>query len=452
MRADRSERIQNPPPEIREKLDALRVCQALIRDLNQRLRNAQRNLNKLETELALYHASVAPIQDCPPEVLSIIFEFYLGSNPLRIRSLMLVCQVWYDILVTNPLFWTDIPISFQGNGSIHQSLPSANRYLVTCCQNSAQVLLDLTLDFSHLTFSLKHGVITKTSKSSVRYAHQPIDSMHFIPSLLEGCPNVIERCRSITLIFPDSEMLCLDIWRSLHSNAQNLANLSISSVGHAYNSARESFVGGFGNLSSLKSLTLDEVPDMRFLPISCSLIEELELCTDLGRSGHLDLDRFTALETLTILHTTHRWSAESTTPTSLLSLPNLRQLFLIGNFTAINNVTFSLPKLERVYIQQTSGDRVSRPELPNLNVLNVGWSNLDCQTGLWSHGSRAQLKKVLTHFINSEALTVPARSKKTLVAILEKFERHGSVPGSWKKVVLEDDDDEQTETIFIERA
>lgn len=448
MRPDRAERIRNPPPEIRQKLDALHNYHTLIKQLNERLRNAQRTLHKLESELALYHASVAPIQDCPPEILGMIFEFVLGSNPQRIRSLMLVCQEWYGVLVANPLFWTEIPISFNGDGSIHRLLPSANQYLNACCRNSGQSPLHLTLDFSHLSFSFKHGVVTKSAKGSTRQAREPIDSMHFIPSLLEGCEDVIRKSQSISLTFPDSEMLSRDIWCSLLYSTPNLTDLSIYRAGHAYNTARATFVGGFKDLLSLSTLILDEIPDMDFLPLSFSSIEDLEICTDLGRSGNLDLNRFVELKSLTITYTSHRWNAESTSPTSAVFLPNLRELFLIGNFTSINNVIFTTPKLEYVYIQQTSGDRTSQPELPDLNVPSVGWSNLDCETGEWSHGSRSQLKKILSRFQNSEVLTIPARSKNTLVAIIEKLRKHGSVPGSWKKVILEDEDGE-VETLII---
>jgi F-box-like len=448
MRPDRAERIHNPPSEIQERLSALRSCQRLIEDLTQRLRSAEEERDRLEAELAPYRASIAPVQDCPPEVLSMIFEYGVGRRPQRIRSLMLVCRTWCHIAVNNSRLWTNIPISFDADGDIHRLILSANQFLLACCRNSGCNLLNLTLDFSDLLFNFKYGVITKGSKSRTRKARQPIDSIHFLPFLMDGCQDLITRCQSIDLTFPDSDMLSLDIWRSLLFEVPNLISMSIHSAGQAYNVSRQTFIGGFKNLCRLRSLTVDAIPDMNFLTLDHAGIEDMEICTDLGRSGTLQLDRFTGLKTLTILYTSHRWSSESALPTETLNLLELRALLLIGNFTSISRIRFTVPNLERIYIQQTSGDTGIQPDLPNVDAPNVAWSNLNCETGLWSHGSHSQLRRVLMHFKASKVLTIPARNKKVLIGILEKFRKEGSMPGMWKKFILEDDCGE-TETIGI---
>jgi len=188
---------------------------------------------------------------------------------------------------------------------------------------------------------------------------------------------------------------------------------------------------------------------MNFLTLDHAGIEDMEICTDLGWSGTLQLDRFTGLKRLTILYTSHRWSSESALPTETLTLLGLRELLLIGNFTSIGRIRFTVPNLEHIYVQQTSGETGIQPDLPNVDAPNVAWSNLNCETGSWSHGSRSQLRRVLVHFKRSEALTIPARSRKVLISILEKFRKEGSMPGTWKKFILEDDYGE-TETIAVD--
>jgi hypothetical protein len=42
-------------------------------------------------------------------------------------------------------------------------------------------------------------------------------------------------------------------------------------------------------MSALRSLTVDNIPDMNFLTLDCPGIEEMEICTNLELSGTLQL-------------------------------------------------------------------------------------------------------------------------------------------------------------------
>ena len=71
--------------DAKSKLKALEALKDHIRQL-------QEQCKRLEDELAAQNRHTGSIRALPPEVLSIIFSFYLEHSRHNIRRLMLVCR------------------------------------------------------------------------------------------------------------------------------------------------------------------------------------------------------------------------------------------------------------------------------------------------------------------------------------------------------------------------
>ncbi|KIM32541.1 hypothetical protein M408DRAFT_182939 [Serendipita vermifera MAFF 305830] len=87
------------PPEICRKLEALQHQYKITEDLCSRIKDAQLECARLETEISEYRASVAPIRRFPQELLLMFFEYYICENPRIIRHLLPVCKQWYELAI-----------------------------------------------------------------------------------------------------------------------------------------------------------------------------------------------------------------------------------------------------------------------------------------------------------------------------------------------------------------
>lgn len=134
------------PAYIKEKIQQLKAHQETIEHLKNRIAIEREACHQLEKELELYHASVAPIRNCPPEILSMFFEYYVAENPRLIRRLLLVCRLWHRIAINTPQFWTTIKVSFNST-LIKATNQSNSRFIKACLEHSAESLLHVDVDF-----------------------------------------------------------------------------------------------------------------------------------------------------------------------------------------------------------------------------------------------------------------------------------------------------------------
>src|SRR5450631_876186 len=104
---------ETDPPEIRRRLEQIRGQRALIDDLATRLKAAELEYDRMETDLNEYRASVAPIRKCPEEVLLMIFESFSKAAPELVAGLLEVCKRWRDIAANAPRLWTHIRIKIE---------------------------------------------------------------------------------------------------------------------------------------------------------------------------------------------------------------------------------------------------------------------------------------------------------------------------------------------------
>lgn len=141
---------EKAPPDIASKLRALQGIQERIRQLESELSQAREECGSLEDDLAQYQASISPIRNIPPEILTSIFEQYVMERPMRIRLLLLVCRLWYRLIMDTPSLWAHVRLVFDADTDSPTPVRNALKYARACYERSKQCPLHVAMDFSQI--------------------------------------------------------------------------------------------------------------------------------------------------------------------------------------------------------------------------------------------------------------------------------------------------------------
>jgi hypothetical protein len=127
--------------------DAIKECEARIASLSNQLKEVQEEQRRWERQLAFAMAmELDHLNKCPAETLIKIFEICLAPNHLRIRTLLLVCKKWYQLIVKTPTLWNRIEVCFPEYYSLERPICLIT-YVKVCKQRSGDLKLEVTLDF-----------------------------------------------------------------------------------------------------------------------------------------------------------------------------------------------------------------------------------------------------------------------------------------------------------------
>lgn len=134
------------------KIAAYRKCELNVKRLQVELHEEQEKLAALKKDILTQNpASVttiheSAIQTVPPEILSLIFTYFVEYQPTHIRRLLLVCRQWYSVIMNTPSLWTRIQIIADSTIDRNQLL-SRSTYVRTCIERSRELLLDIVIDY-----------------------------------------------------------------------------------------------------------------------------------------------------------------------------------------------------------------------------------------------------------------------------------------------------------------
>jgi F-box-like len=242
--------------------------------LKKHISEIQKQCKLLEKELATENRHVGNIRAIPPEILSIIFGFYVKETPSRIRRLMLVCKQWCDIAINNPQLWTSITIEADlYAGDFQDGSERLRPFIQACVLRSGIALLHIDLDFryispwdQHVEEKLAFTLLNLFPEGEEEISqwvqeqdwswcmeHGDADPPGHHNHLLDLLYNLGPKSRwgSLRLACPDDTGLAVEIWAILAGNMPNLTSLSISEWPIDFLEEQET---RFSNLSSLKFL------------------------------------------------------------------------------------------------------------------------------------------------------------------------------------------------------
>ncbi|KIM32549.1 hypothetical protein M408DRAFT_183016 [Serendipita vermifera MAFF 305830] len=246
------------PPEIRRKLESLQHQHEIIGNLRSRIKAAQLECARLETEIFEYRASVAPIQKCPQELIIMFFEYYTCENPRLIRHLLPVCKTWYELAISSPRLWNRIPIKFDSDWGIESTCDSIKKRLDKCLELSGTVPLELNLEFGELippqarilsqiredllsyTHSDGHEILDQWMGDlnsdffidpEVMVPHQPYHHFDLLGTLIGSYGDGMLYWASLRLDLPEDSELAIDILELFSHPTPNLTRLHVTCNG-----------------------------------------------------------------------------------------------------------------------------------------------------------------------------------------------------------------------------
>jgi F-box-like len=458
------------PPKIEELLKSMEKAQIHIKNLNEQLNTAKSEYNRLELEWENYKASIAPILTCPPEVLSMVFHFYLRENPRLVRRLLLVCKQWYNLVVHDPRMWNRISVTVPNEWDIESAAVPIERRIKCCLQRSGTLLLDLDLDLSNLRsaedqliekirmcfihevseddwdtiYDWTEGLDTQELvKSPTTTTYQPESIFKVVHQLVGNRGEIMTRWGSLKLQLSEFNMpLVMDIWQIFAWPAPNLSRMVIrcsEDMGDY-----DELAVGFPETSSLKHLdirSLYNIGSLEFLKLANCSLESLVIYCGVQYWDSIDISRFTQLQRLEI---TDYYSDIDYVDKYTLHLPKLGHLILNGDVKYLDAVDFHVPVLDVLDFLRWDHPRSVFQPLPELQSLHVRWINRGALRSWPPAILLAEMTRILVQFDKAVNLTIDESARSALIETVQSLYANGELPSALETIVVERLDGEET--------
>lgn len=452
--------------EIRRRLE---VQENLIQELTATLELAQRKYDTLKDELATYEEPTQ-INNFPPEILSIIFGYFIRENPMDIVSLLLIRKGWYHMIMDDLLIWSTIVLVVPDDcWDLMHWVKGAKAFVTKCIELSRSSPLEIYLDFERLQTTKEQLIdrmiwgfsnLPETADSPphhslISYWLDKVDCDELVRSfpaakvccpeniisLLDHLTPSIQRWRAYHIVFPDDPVLAPMIHESEFIDPfPNLYSLSIigpRSVGDSFESTALPF-------PTVKHLSINTSGDSRAIHAAPSSLDSLSIIAIADTEFIRQLSRLGQLRKLTLNASALHYTQEPTRHVfDVLSLPLLEELTLNDGFRPVNNVEFRLPCL-RLLILDWPWKWTADQTIPEIQPHKVCWT-AKWSSHRWSRRNapkspddiqlaKVSLKALLLHFTGSQDLMIPYYMKEALVGLIRELASDQRLPTTWKKM------------------
>jgi hypothetical protein len=307
--------------------DAIKQCESQIERLKSQLKDAEEERQRWERQLALARAkSLDYFNRCPAEIFIEIFQIYLTPEHRNIRSLLLVCKKWHDLVMKTPSLWNRIDLFLP---AIPVDRPfRLIPYVQACKQRSENLKLDVVLDLRNLGSKeelhndlLKRSIkgdcrscllnvlstITENHTDCYTFEQRMEELFNTVQVLVGEDSKDITRWSSLRIALPYFREVLLTLapaWVSLNGPKMSLLDLSIEGLDRwlylvSGDEERQfSLFPGPSDWSQVQRLSVYH-SDFHWIPVKWSSIKHLYVTIGSG-SDLLAVSNLTSLETLRI--------------------------------------------------------------------------------------------------------------------------------------------------------
>lgn len=347
--------------------DTIKKQRDLVETLETWLISARACLHEMERKHNVHCFSISrlPIKKCPPELLLEIFKLYLGGSlyPFghpRIKSLLLVCRDWYQLVMDSPQLWARIELALEIGGDESQ-LNALRPYVMACLNRSKGLLLDVVLRFESVDDAAAR-IERLASKNASYFDEQGICVRNIDYQKLERLSSEISRTdfrfhllseivgpqglgiarwRSLEVDMPDYPLTHIvhDLFRL---PAPNMTQLSVQTFSEAITLPLA--------LPAVISLVVSDCHILSGIQVKLELLQHLELFFEQNLPNLSILSACRALRTLSI-----STDSEEEREESELCLPNLRVLTIWNSEDPFSTYKIKFPMLEKVVSYRSSG-------------------------------------------------------------------------------------------------
>lgn len=312
-----------------------------------RLDGTREAVRRMKAELeVLEQRSTLPL---PPELMGMIFDFYVHFHKQLPEELLLVCRSWHVLALSQPTLWTNLDPRGQFQLPIVQ--PWAGTFLQSRIDRSKPV--PLKVDFTSLSLDMPPEVVRKVAAiPTLRYRIQEL---------------VISRADDLHYLIGDQPML-----RSLTIKGSDPLEQLIARA--------EEFNLPEKNLTTLR---LDTLPKLPTLPDS--LLQRLQtLEVALTHEHQVHHKYWAIIQRSTTIHTLHITLSCGSPPS--LSHPTVQHLSIfswnIGEIQALEELR--LPRLQDLTIHALNPKPLMHLKFVETPVLSLRL--ILCQSR-WSYGN-----------------------------------------------------------------
>jgi hypothetical protein len=430
--------------------DEIKRCESRIKILENQLKDAhaERQRWKRQLEFAI-NKELDHFNKCPVEILVEIFQIYLTPRHRHIRTLLLVCKKWYELVMKVPSLWGRIDLYFSGPPSFDEPFDLIP-YIRACKQRSKNISLDIDVDIRQIGNARDyHGdvlhdlIIGKCTNCLFETLSNALD----YSERASECPVFEERMKELAktmhvLVGDDSKDMAR--WSSFRillpfyeKDIRAIAPACTYFNGPT-NSLRSIVIEGLDDWIEVASgddgFQQSPVPfdwshverlktrvDINLIPIQWSSIKHLDIFID-TESGFMNMSKLTSLETLAI--TTYAPHTFRLNPPKQGNVrhhfPYLRSMIITGDIPNVwfETFNFDVPSLKHFSMHLLGCNRVS-PEpfdmrFPRISPRTVSFrgGNIhneelsETRVARWNQAnSQNAVRQVLHHFSSAEQIT-----------------------------------------------
>lgn len=394
-----------------------------------------------------------PIEDCPEDVLGIIFSLCIEECHSDIAVLLQVCRRWHRLIMDTPTLWARLQINETNYNSFTDPLDSNfDLYSLACMAHSKGLPFTVDLDFSRLplpeqlieeilrtlpyfqdsTYELKDlatrfAYLSWNDFMETGYYRYLRNRIHGLIIFADPC---IQKCRSLNVVLPVSNHVGHAILGFLQDIGLKPSALNIP---HYYSREWEEIItedDKFGNLSDIEALVTYDLGSSLKLGIPASTIRHLELWVDNTGYQIADLSLLSSLLTLT-LHGSE-WTADMLSVS--ISLPTLRELSLRNCVTNLCNLDWNLPILEEFALCEYGMPAV----FPQISALNLQLIEKNCHIDQVSDTDKqSKLSALMALSSSVQTLTVPSKWRAAAIRAIIQHRSENQSTALYKLVVIE---------------
>jgi hypothetical protein len=456
--------VTMPSTDIHTIKEEIKRCELRIESLESQLKDAQAERQRWERQLEFATTKELDyFNKCPVETIIEIFQIYLTFGHRHIRTLLLVCKDWYELVMKSPSLWNRIDLHFPKT-SIGQTF-GLIPYVQACKRRSEDLKLDISLNLRNIgDLRYYHCEVVDSSlpeecnnclnhllseggygRECPLFEQRIWEVVRILQALAGDSSKDTARWSSFSIAPPEQEFRTMGPCFSWDGPMDSLVSISLEdSEGWYYFPSDDNFdrFPGPKDWSHVERLTTKI--DLNLLPIQWSSIKHLDIKVQ-NRNELSNISKLTSLETLVINTPTNKYDLDLFRQRNVhLCFPSLHSMDIIGLLPNdwSKAFKFDTPSLRNFSVQLCSTNYYSTNHFdmnfPQISPWSVTLKDKDAYDddikyyGVWDNTEREKaVRQVLHHFSSAEQIIFWGfKDEMVRIALLDRLSNGQQCPNS----------------------
>ncbi|KAG8783939.1 hypothetical protein FRC16_002273 [Serendipita sp. 398] len=332
-----------------------------------------------------------PIYRCPDEVLACIFEAIAEDGSHLMQPLLLVNKQFHQVVMDSPRLWTKIFLYI--NDRLEEANQLSKPYIKTCLLRSKNIPLDIRLDYRSIEgvhnflYTIIYDCLIQCMEQQevnnflnfdmddvdcFLYERKVDHALDLIGLLTDKERATTQRWGSLVVSLPQMDIIAGEnIWKMITgTETPKLRALDINAegiFGDTYfwdDEYRESPLKAFPDVSTVFHLSMKGVTDS-LESMNLALLKTLDIQLDLNYRA---ISCCKSLQELTLGCTEYLQLPPN--HATVIQLPLLTSLTLMGKLSILEPFTFHLPRLENLCLSKPTDLYIPYIKAPHVRLIS----------------------------------------------------------------------------------